>query len=120
MKKFLALGLGLLFLNVCSAQSIQKERDTVRTGCLYLINPMTFELKSGYLWRITDYELSYEPAQTNRQNGDSLTLVKVRKPLVHLYYLTKNILGHTNWISVACVADFNKDFTLTDSVSRNK
>jgi len=109
---FLLLAAVLAITYVKGQQVQVSGYDTAKTGCTYVINPQTFELKSGYLMRVTAYQWDYQPAQGNKQNADSLTLVKVKKPVANSYYLIRDSANKRIWVKVQPIQDFNVDFTL--------
>src|SRR5882757_2950599 len=112
MKKSMFLLLAsVLAITYVNGQTSVQGYDTAKTGCTYIINPQTFEIKSGYLMRVSAYDWDYQPSKSNRQNADSVTLVKVKKVIATSYYLIKDSVKIA-WIKVQPLQDFNVDFTL--------
>lgn len=85
-------------------------RDTVKTGCLYVVDPMLFTTKTGYLERVTISELEFKPSTSPKQSPDSLTLVKTKVPKSYVYYLVQE--PQKKWVLVSALTDFNLDLTL--------
>lgn len=94
-----------LALSYASGQQ-PTQTDTTKVGALYLVNPVTFETKTGYVERVTISSIGYEPSGKEGFGADSLTLKKIKKPIAQSFYLS----GPT-WVKVQVIIDFGVDFT---------
>lgn len=113
-KRAMMLVASMTAMIFCSAQGPpnpgpERTKDTVQTGCLYVVDPMTFSTKTGYLKRVTEYQWSFEPSR-NRSSADTVTLVRTKKAVSASYYLISPPLK--TWVLVTAIQDFSIDLTL--------
>lgn len=89
----------------------QATKDTTRVPCLYLTDSASFKTVTGWLTKVTTYEMQFQQ-QAAPAGVDSFTVKKVKVPTSAQYFERLFVLGNAWKYKPAIVlAEFKDPFT---------